>query len=451
MSFIIQEFNTTLDIFSIFSIFKDYDEVAFLDSAKVDSPYSNYSIIGINPYLTLKSNKGEILLNGTSFMGDPFELLERELKKRRYLTPYTKLPFTGGAVGYFSYDASMYIEELNYTSVSDIEIPEVYFNFYDNFIIHDINNKNFYITALGQIKPPTESINEILELIHNGSRITKSSFEEGNTDFLSNFTKEEYLTAVERVRDYIKSGDVYIANLTQRFNCECTKAPYDIYKNLRTINPAPFAAYLAFDDFQVISSSPERFMQIKNRIAETRPIKGTRPRGLTSDEDEKNKSELLNSEKDKSELLMIVDLERNDLSKVCKPFTVKVIELFKLEEYTTVFHLVSTVVGELKDDVSSVKCMKECFPGGSITGAPKIRAMEIIDELEGIKRNIYTGAIGYFDFNGNADFNIVIRTILKKDNTAYFGVGGGITWESEKEAEYEETLDKAKALMRVLR
>jgi len=148
---------------------------------------------------------------------------------------------------------------------------------------------------------------------------------------------------------------------------------------------------------------------------------------------------------------MIVDLERNDLSKVCKPFTVKVTELFKLEEYSTVFHLVATVIGELRDDISSIKCIRECFPGGSITGAPKIRAMEVIDELEKIKRNIYTGAIGYFDFNGNADFNIVIRTIFKQNNNAYFGVGGGITWESEREAEYEETLDKAKSLMRVLR
>ncbi len=187
-----------------------------------------------------------------------------------------------------------------------------------------------------------------------------------------------------------------------------------------------------------------------NNKVETRPIKGTRPRGKDKLEDEKNKKELLNSEKDKSELLMIVDLERNDLSKVCKPFSVKVTELFKLEEYATVFHLVSTVIGELKENVSSVKCIRECFPGGSITGAPKIRSMEIIEELEGLRRGIYTGAIGYFDLRGNCDFNIVIRTILAKDNKAYFGVGGGITIESEEEMEYEETLDKAKALMRVL-
>ena len=205
-----------------------------------------------------------------------------------------------------------------------------------------------------------------------------------------------------------------------------------------------------FEDFQVISSSPERFLSVVDGKVHTRPIKGTRPRGKNPKEDKENKEALINSEKDKSELLMIVDLERNDLSKVCTPHSVKVTELFKIEEYATVFHLVSTVEGRLKDGASSIKCIKECFPGGSITGAPKIRAMEIIEELEGLKRNLYTGSIGYFDIRGNCDFNIVIRTIIKKDNRAYFGVGGGITWDSNPEDEWFETIDKAKALMKVL-
>jgi len=205
-----------------------------------------------------------------------------------------------------------------------------------------------------------------------------------------------------------------------------------------------------YEEFQVISSSPERFLSIRDDLVHTRPIKGTRPRGETLDEDLRYKNQLINSEKDKSELLMIVDLERNDLSKVCRPNTVKVIELFKIEEYATVFHLVATIEGRLKDKVSAARCVKECFPGGSITGAPKIRAMEIIEEVEGIKRNIYTGVIGYFDLRGNCDFNIVIRTIIKKGNKAYFGVGGGITWDSEVQEEWFETIDKAKALMRVL-
>lgn len=450
MKFLIQEFYPTVDIFSIFSLFKNSNEVAFLDSAKKDSPYSDFSIIGINPYLTFKSIKNKTYINDDVFQcEDPFTLLEKEIKK--YSIPKSHLPFSCGAIGYFSYDAAIYVEEIRSTSKEDISIPEIYFNFYDNFIIYDIKNEKYYISALGILSTPEESIAQILSQIKSAPTISFAPKEEGNTEFSSNFTKDEYIKGVTKVIDYIRTGDVYIANLTQRFSCKCHKSPYDIYHHLRTINPAPFASYLGFSDFQIISSSPERFIKIKNRVAETRPIKGTRPRGLTPEEDEKNKNELLNSEKDKSELLMIVDLERNDFSKVCKPFSVKVNELFKLEEYSTVFHLVSTIIGELKEDVSSVKFIKECFPGGSITGAPKIRAMEIIDEIENLKRNIYTGAIGYFDFNGNADFNIVIRTILKKDDTAYFGVGGGITFESDEESEYQETLDKAKALMKVLK
>lgn len=238
--------------------------------------------------------------------------------------------------------------------------------------------------------------------------------------------------------------------MTQRFTIDNKENGFDIYKKLRSINKAPFSAYVNFEDLEIISSSPERFIEVKDRKVITRPIKGTRPRGKNKEEDIKNSLELINSEKDKAELLMVVDLERNDLSKVCKPHSVKVTELFKLEKYATVFHLVSTVEGTLKENISAVKCIKECFPGGSITGTPKIRSMEIIEELEGLKRNIYTGIIGYFDFRGNADFNIAIRTIVKKDNKAYFGVGGGITFDSIEEDEYLETIDKAKALMKVL-
>jgi para-aminobenzoate synthetase component 1 len=238
--------------------------------------------------------------------------------------------------------------------------------------------------------------------------------------------------------------------MTRRIWCNNDEDSLEIYEKLRNSNKAPFSAYMNFKDFQVISSSPERFLSIIDGVVQTRPIKGTRPRGNNYKEDEKNKNELMNSEKDKSELLMIVDLERNDLSKVCMPNSIKVTELFKLEEYETVFHLVATIEGKLKENVSSVRCIKECFPGGSITGAPKIRAMEIIEELEKLKRNIYTGSIGYFDLRGNSDFNIVIRTIVKKDNKAYLGAGGGITWESIETDEWFETIDKAKSLMGVL-
>lgn len=289
-----------------------------------------------------------------------------------------------------------------------------------------------------------------MDKIKNSIKIEENKVEGIKKEFVSNFNKIDYKSAITKLKNYIISGDVYIANMTQRFYTESTEDSFEIYKKLRSINKAPFSAYMNFNDFQNNKLFAWKISWSNNRKVVTRPIKGTRPRGQTKEEDIKNSLELLNSEKDKAELLMVVDLERNDLSKVCKHHSVKVTELFKLETYATVFHLVSTVEGELKDEVSAIKCIKECFPGGSITGTPKIRAMEIIEELEALKRNIYTGSIGYFDFRGNADFNIAIRTIIKKDNKAYFGVGGGITYDSNEEDEYNETLDKAKALMRVL-
>lgn len=268
----------------------------------------------------------------------------------------------------------------------------------------------------------------------------------------ANFTKEEYISAVKKVKGYIASGDVYQVNLSQRFTTNLELPPFELYRCLRKINPSPFAAYLNFGKVTVISSSPERFLHFSsnNRVVHTRPIKGTRPRGKTPAEDSALAKELLSSEKDRAELIMIVDLERNDLSRVCEFGSVFVPELIKVEKHPTVYHLVSTITGRLPVDKSRIDILKASFPGGSITGAPKIRAMEIIDELEPTKRGIYTGSIGYFSFTGNMDLNIVIRTFIVKDNMAYFQVGGGIVSDSDPEGEYYETLDKGKALMEAL-
>ncbi|WP_319025609.1 aminodeoxychorismate synthase component I [Paraclostridium bifermentans] len=447
MGLIKREFNSKLNVFEVYNLFKDEKDTILLDSSKEDKNLSKYSFIGINPFLRFEVKNEKAYINDNIIEGEPFKVLENLIYEYKN-DIQDIIPFLSGAIGYISYDAGRLLEELPNTSKEDFNIPDMRFIFYKNIIIFDLINDKKYITDLdGNI----ENIESILTVIHNGEKINDEIVcEKSENIFYSNFIKEDYKKAVTRLKEYIVSGDVYIANMTQRFWCYNEDDSFNIYKKLRSINKAPFSAYLNFEDFQIISSSPERFIQVFNNKAHTRPIKGTRPRGHNAEEDEKNKLELINSEKDKAELLMVVDLERNDFSKVCKPHTVKVTENFKLEEYATVFHLVSTVEGELKNDVSSVRCIKECFPGGSITGTPKIRAMEIIEELEGIKRNIYTGSIGYFDFRGNCDFNIVIRTIIKKDNKAFFGVGGGITYDSIEEDEYNETLDKARALMRVL-
>ncbi len=446
MNIHLKEIKLNLNPCEVYEAFRYEIDTIILDSSKEDEKLSKYSFIGLSPYMTFSSFQNDGYIDGVKVEGNPFKILD-ELLTRNKVVEKTNIPLIGGSMGYISYDTGRIIEKISDSSDEDFKIPHMKFVFYRNIIIFDLMENKQYISYFAGEEKTVEVIIEKIDQIE----VKKEEFSYNQEDkFISNFTKEAYKKSITRLKEYIRSGDVYIANMTQRFYCHNEEDSFTIYKKLREINKAPFSAYLNFDDFQIISSSPERFIQIKDRIAHTRPIKGTRPRGNTIDEDEKNKLELINSEKDKSELLMIVDLERNDFSKVCKPGTVKVKELFALEEYATVFHLVSTIEGELQDDVSAVKVMKECFPGGSITGAPKIRAMEIIEELEGLKRNIYTGAIGYFDFRGNSDFNIAIRTILKKDNKAYFGVGGGITYESIEEDEYLETLDKAKALMKVL-
>lgn len=449
MEFLIEEIKTELDAFDIYSLFKEDRTVTLLDSGMGAENLGRYSFIGVNPFNTFKYENNICIINKKEFSGKPFEELSK-LINRYKIQNNTNIPYVAGAMGYFSYDIGRTIEEIPVRAVEEVKIPDCYFYFYDNAVILDNLKKKTYITSLGILKSKEDSVNELKDKISKGHKVQYREVNKSYTEFTSNFGKDEYIDTVERVRQYIKTGDVYITNLTQRFYCETKKDPYEVYKDLRHINPAPFAAFMNVEDFSLVSSSPERFLKIRNNIVQTRPIKGTKPRGKNEEEDLKNRQELIDSEKDKSELLMIVDLERNDLSKVCKPYSVKVTELFKLEEYSTVFHLVSTVIGELKDEYTAVDCIKACFPGGSITGAPKVRSMEVIEKLEPTRRNIYTGSIGYLGFDGNADLNIVIRTILMKDGKAYLGVGGGITWESKKEAEYDETLDKARALMKVL-
>jgi para-aminobenzoate synthetase component 1 len=449
MKLIIEKVQTELDGFDIYSLFKEDLNTILLDSARDKETLGRYSFIGINCFLTFKSKNGICYKGEEVYVGDTFEELNKIIKEYG-VENNTDLPFVAGGIGYFSYDLARELEELPTIAEEDIDVPHCFYNFYDNIIILDNLEKIVYVSALGILKSQKDSIYDIMERIKNGNKIIYEKVGGITNKFTSGFEKSNYMDTISKVRAYIKSGDIYITNLTQRFSCNISRCAYEIYKDLRHINPAPFAALMNFKGFNIICSSPERFLSIKNRVVETRPIKGTMPRGVNAAEDLKNKNILINSEKDKAELLMVVDLERNDLSKVCKPGSVKVTELFKLEEYSTVFHLVSAIVGELKESVSPLECIKACFPGGSITGTPKIRSMEIIEELEPVRRNIYTGALGYLGFDGNVDLNIIIRTILIKDNKAYFGVGGGITWDSDEEFEYDETLDKAKALMRVL-
>ncbi|SDK67857.1 aminodeoxychorismate synthase component I [Natronincola ferrireducens] len=452
----IEKINTSLDSFQLYTIFKDRSYSFFLDSGMDYDKLGKYSFIGFDPCVVFKSKNDKIdILEGDRrqiYYGNPFDKL-KEIYKKYQMDYSSELPFIGGFVGYLSYDLCHHIEKLPRIAIDDVDIPDCFFGLYDGVIIIDHRNKDVYIAAVGVMEDPQNIVNKISNIIYE-EEIKGVTIEIDKLDkpveLRSNFTKEEYIAAVNKVKDYIKAGDIYQANLTQRFQCDMKETPYELYGKLRAINPAPFASFIDFGEGHIVSSSPERFIQIKKGLMEARPIKGTRPRGNTPEEDQVNRKDLLTSEKDKAELLMIVDLERNDLGRVSKTGTVKVTELFHLEEYATVYHLVSTIQGEIREDCDVIDCIRATFPGGSITGAPKIRAMEIIDELEPTQRNIYTGSIGYIGLNGDIDLNIVIRTIVCKDDKAYFQVGGGIVWDSDPQMEYEETLHKARALIQAL-
>ncbi|MGB5824132.1 MAG: aminodeoxychorismate synthase component I [Proteocatella sp.] len=470
LHFEIQSIKTKLNGFEIYQCIEKGEDHIFLDSSKEDSPYSRYSIIGANPFLTIKYENKKIYEKWYGQEIVCFKPAENQIDIFSYLNNIlniykadnkTKLPFIGGALGYCSYDLGSEMENLKSKAPALVEIPEVYFVFYDNAIILDHRSGEVSVTGFGIMKDAKISVADLVCQIEKceNSLINKDievkdcnidSPKEARPVFESPFDETEYKETVEKMRNYIREGHIYIANMTHTFAGDFKSDPLKTYEKLRRINPAPFSAFLPLEDFTVLSSSPERFIEIRAGKVQTRPIKGTRARGSSLEEDNQNREELRNSEKDRSELLMIVDLERNDLNKVCMPGSVKVTELFQIEEYATVFHLVATIEGRLMPGNTSVDCIKATFPGGSITGAPKIRAMEIIDELEKSKRNIYTGSIGYLGFDGNLDLNIVIRSILMKDERAYIGVGGGVTWESESQAEYDETIAKAIALFKSL-
>lgn len=451
---IVKEINTSFNSFELFKLFKDKKYPVFLDSNEGYERLGKYSIIAFDPFLVIKSKNKVVHVEASGdeklIRKNPFKVVNKYMKQ--FDSQYTSdLPFVGGAIGYFSYDLCHFVEELPRTAEDDVNIPDLHLGFYNGAIIYDHQTRKTYITDSEVNAGAEERVSLIEKEIMTGTPATLEIIHHNQKPLLeTNMSKPYYLGAIKKIKDYIRAGDIYQVNMTQRFTTELKDQPVCLYKKLREINPAPFSAYLDYGGYQILSSSPERFIQKRKDQLETRPIKGTRPRGVNGPEDEKMKAELKASEKDKAELLMIVDLERNDFSRVARTGTVKVPELFTIEAYPTVFHLVSTVTCEVEDEFSPIDCIEASFPGGSITGAPKIRAMEIIDELEPTQRNIYTGSIGYIDFNGDMDLNIVIRTMVAKEEKVYFQVGGGIVWDSDPEMEYQESLDKAKALIEAL-
>ena len=450
---VIKELEEYISAADIFQILKKEKDLAFLDSSLVNQ-LGRYSVIGRKPYLKLVKDGGKFYINNIEETDITFEDYLRKYLRKNEDKNTTELPLISGAVGYFSYEYGRKLMQVTSSEKDIVSIPDDVLVFYDLFVIEDCQEKKTYLVANGITEDAGELIKKTEQKIKEkktSGEISETEKKAYNIEVFPNFKKEEYKQAVDEMIHYIIEGDIYIANMTQQMTVKSQKKPEDVFWDLRKNNPSPFGGYLDYDDFQIVCASPERFLKMKKGHVETRPIKGTRKRGETPEEDMIMRKELETSEKDKSELLMIVDLERNDLNRVCKPGSVKVTELFTVEEYATVFHLVSNIEGELEDGRNFADLLEAAFPGGSITGAPKYRAMEIIDELEHGRRNLYTGSIGYLTLDGDCDFNIVIRTALYKDGAYHLGVGGGITAESELEFEYEETLQKAKAVLEAMK
>jgi len=448
------------DVLSVFARFEREPHPFLLDSAMLAPGLGRYAFLGGRPFqvLTAKGRRIEIVTpegGRTVRRGNPFHVL-RELLSRYGAEGDCPVPFATGAVGYLAYDLCHHIERLPDTTVDDIGLPDLYMAFYDRFVAVDLAEGRAWLVAndLGEgeaaVGRKLDALEAALEAPETSAPAAPTPAGGGPVRIRSNFRRDDYLRAVQRAIDYIAAGDIFQVNLSQRFHVRLNLPPGEIYRRLRRINPAPFAGFLAFGDAAVISASPERFLRVRGREVETRPIKGTRPRGRNPAEDERLRRELLASEKDAAELTMIIDLERNDLGRVCEYGSVRVREAKALETYPTVFHLVGTVVGRLHPRHDLVDLLRAAFPGGSITGAPKIRAMEIIDEIEPTRRSVYTGSMGYIGFDGCADLNIVIRTMLLRGSDLWFQAGGGIVADSEPEAEYRETLDKARALIRAV-
>ncbi|HKZ58042.1 MAG TPA: anthranilate synthase component I family protein, partial [Thermodesulfovibrionales bacterium] len=407
-------------------------------------------------------------------LGKPLKIL-KELVTSYRQTPFEHLPpFQGGAVGVLSYDFVQYLERLPKNTIDDLNLPDAHFLMIDKLVAFDHQEKKSWIIICpGARNAGTELFDwsekydeaedEIWKILNKvrshelqvTSKISNSEFRIPNskqkTEITYEMGKNEYMDIVKRAKEYIAAGDIFQANLSQRVSAYIgDKSRWNLYKTLSSINPAPFAAYLDFGDYQIVSSSPERLLRVRDGTIETRPIAGTRPRGKDYEEDKLMRAELLLNEKERAEHIMLVDLERNDLGRVSDYGTVRVDELMITEDCSHVIHIVSNVRGRIADGKDCFDAIKAAFPGGTITGVPKIRCMEIIDELEPVRRGPYTGSIGYVSFSGDMDLNIIIRTFVIKGKKAYVQAGAGIVADSDPDKEYCETLKKAEALIRTL-
>ncbi|WP_270568352.1 anthranilate synthase component I family protein [Bacillus sonorensis] len=419
-----------------------------------------YSIAGLDPVAIAKGKdgittiqyKGDIIFKE----GDPFLQFTKWFQTLKTETVADFPDFQGGAVGFLSYDYARYIEKFKLLSIDDLQTPDLFFLVFDDLAVYDHAEEKLWVITHTEENEPSKA-EEMLDMLEtmwtseeSGAAKREKAAENKGASFASSFTEAGFTQAVEKIKQYIASGDVFQVNLSLRQSERLSAPPFDVYKMLRKVNPSPYMAYLETPDFQVICGSPELLIKKKGNLLETRPIAGTRSRGTDEAEDQSLANELIMNEKERAEHVMLVDLERNDLGRVSKYGTVSVNEFMVIEKYSHVMHIVSNVCGEIKEECDAVDVIHAVFPGGTITGAPKVRAMEIIEELEPTRRGLYTGSIGWFGYNQDMHFNIVIRTIYAKAGHAFMQSGAGIVIDSNPKHEYKESCKKAAAMKKAL-
>lgn len=457
--------------------FSDEENVFLLESAEAAERFGRYSFLGFDPKRTLSYRNGVYTVVDSDGVrevpaSDPFRGLA-EIVGRKSVAPIPNLPaFVGGAVGYFSYDAVRYLEDLpaELAPPDDLGVPEAFFLVTDTLVVFDhLRHKVLIISlvdasrltspdgegfaaayrrATDDIRRVTEKLSAPLEARRLPDGLNGSA---GELEVVSNFEKADYIEAVNRAKEYIRAGDAFQVVPSQRFSAEVGELdPLLLYRGLRTVNPSPYMTYLKMGDFTIVGASPEPLVRVEGRRVMTRPVAGTRWRGGSAEEDALLAEELLADEKERAEHVMLVDLGRNDLGRVSEIGSVELASFMKIERYSHVMHIVSTVEGNLRDDLTALDALAAAFPAGTVSGAPKVRAMEIIDELEPTRRGPYAGASGYYGIDGRLDTCITLRTSVVKDGTVYFQAGGGVVADSVPESEYEETRNKAKAIRRAV-
>jgi para-aminobenzoate synthetase component 1 len=439
------------DSAALFEAVADRPWAVFLDSGLHHPGQARYDIIAAEPYVRLVTRGAltEVHAEGTELSrADPFDLLRAHVAMDAGCAG--ELPFSGGAIGYFGYDLARRIERLPVRARDAERIPDMAVGIYDWAVVVDHSERRAWLAGQGRDPETDLKWDALVRLFSDMPPERRRAPFRVTSPVTSNLTPQHYGRVFDRVLDYICAGDCYQVNLAQRFSAQASGDPWLAYQRLRLINPAPHSAYLSTPYAHILSASPERFLRVERGQVETKPIKGTRPRAGHARLDAELIAELVASEKDRAENLMIVDLLRNDLSKNCELGSVKVPKLFDVESFATVHHLVSTVTGKLAPERDAIDLLRGAFPGGSITGAPKVRAMQIIEELEPHRRGVYCGAIGYVGYDGNMDTSIAIRTLVHSHGTVRFWAGGGIVADSQRESEYQETFDKAAALLSLL-